>query len=81
MRYDTENKIDKNIDLLLSILDDDKPSIVRQCLGDIKLLFTIPKIIDKIKYRLTYLDLSKYKDTMKPLIEKDIKNIYDDLNI
>lgn len=74
-KYDIQNKIEENIELLLSVLDDDRPTIVRQCLSDIELLFAIPKLIGKIEYKLKHLDLSKYKDTMKPLIESDIERV------
>lgn len=79
-KYDEQDKIKSNIDLLLSVLDDDRPSIVRQCLSDINLLLLyIPQLSSKVERKLKNLNVSKYKDTMKPLIEKDIKAIIEKL--
>lgn len=79
-QYDKQNKIETNIDLLLSVLDDDKPTIVRQCLNDINLLLHfMPQLSNKVKHKVRYLDLLKYKDTMRPLLEKDIDNIIEKL--
>ncbi len=72
-KWDNDNKINNNIDILLQVLDDEKPTIVRQCLSSLNnlLLYKID-LSEKVENKLKKLDLSKYKDTMKPLIKKDI---------
>ena len=72
-KWDKDNKINNIIDILLQVLDDEKPTIVRQCLSSLNnlLLYKID-LSEKVENKLKKLDLSKYKDTMKPLIKKDI---------
>lgn len=72
-KWDNDNKINNIIDILLQVLDDEKPTIVRQCLSSLNnlLLYKID-LSEKVEDKLKKLDLSKYKDTMKPLIKKDI---------
>ena len=72
-KWDNDNKINNIIDILLQVLDDEKPTIVRQCLSSLNnlLLYKID-LSEKVENKLKKLDLSKYKDTMKPLIKKDI---------
>lgn len=75
-KWDKNNKIENVMDDLLKVLDDDKPTIVRQCLSAIDyLLLYKPELSEKIKYKLEQIDYSKYKDSMKPLIKKDIDSI------
>ena len=72
-KWDNDNKINNIIDILLQVLDDEKPTIVRQCLSSLNnlLLYKI-ELSEKVENKLKKLDLSKYKDSMKPLIQKDI---------
>ncbi len=75
-KYDNNNKINDNIDTLLLNLDDDKPTNVRQCLKSLNsLLLYKPELSDKIEYKIRNIDCSKYKDSMSPLIKKDIDYI------
>lgn len=73
-RWDVDNKFEKIIDDFLVHVTDEKPITARQCIkslvevGESKTNL-IPVILD----RLNGVDLSKYKDSMKPLIEQDIK--------
>lgn len=80
-KWDKENKINDIIDTMLNILDDQKPTIVRMCLKSLNnlLLYKI-ELSDKIKNKLKTIDCSKFKDTMRPLIERDINNILKDIN-
>lgn len=58
---------------LLSILDDDKPTIVRQALEALRAVILFkPRLSEAIETKLDSMDNTKYKDSMKPLIEKDI---------
>lgn len=72
--WDNQNLFDNIISDYLSHITDDKPITARQC---VKALAEIgsakPQYIQKILFALNEADLSKYKSTMRPLIEKDIE--------
>ena len=75
-QWDHENKIERNIDVLLSMLDDEKPTAVRQCLAALhNIVLYKPDLSETIEAKLDHLDLSKYKDSMSPLIQKDIDEL------
>lgn len=80
-RWDTENRFDSVLPEYLSHITDDKPITARQCIqalaeiGDAKPLY-IPKIVTALQSA----ELSKYKDSMRPLIEKDIANTIESLS-
>lgn len=75
VRWDKAHKIDRAIDRYLEHINDEKPITARQC---IKLLPVIagsrPELIDVILSALSRADISAYESTMRPLIEKDIRN-------
>lgn len=79
-KWDKDNKINNIIDSLLQVLDDEKPTIVRQCLSSLNnlLLYKID-LSEKVENKLKNMDLSKYKDSMKPLIQKDLNCILNQL--
>ena len=72
-KWDKENKFDAIMGEYLSHITDEKPITARQC---IKALAQIaeakPQYIPMILAALHSADLSQYKDSMRPLIEKDI---------
>ena len=72
-KWDEENHFDSIIADFLTHITDEKPITARQC---IKALAQIglakPHYIPMILSALQSADLSKYKDSMRPLIEKDI---------
>ena len=72
-RWDIENYFDSIIADFLSHIVDEKPITARQC---IKSLVQIgrdkPQYIPMMLTSLHEADLSKYKDSMHPLIERDI---------
>lgn len=75
-KWDNENKIDKNIDVILKEIEDDKGTSVRQCLGKLNLLLLYKvELREIIENKIKKLDLSKYKDSMRSLIKKDIDYI------
>lgn len=79
-QWDNNNKINPVIDILLNVLDDDKPTIVRQCLPSLNSLLLNKKELSKnIECKLKNIDLSKYKDSMKSLIKKDIDMLLNQL--
>lgn len=76
-RWDIDDKIDKNLDVLLCMLDDKKPIVIRQCLEalHIVVIYKSDSIADKIDAKLESMDLSKYNDSMIPLIKNDIEEL------
>ena len=73
-KWDSENRFDTILDEYLTHITDEKPITARQC---IKALVQVgrekPQYIPRILSSLHDADLSKYKDSMRPLIEKDIE--------
>lgn len=79
--WDSENKLVTNIDLLLHMLDDERPTAIRQCLTALHLIVLYkPNLSEKIRSKLDKMNLSKYKDSMISLLEKDIEELYKALN-
>ena len=74
-KWDIDYKIDEIIDKYLKHIIDDKPITARQC---IKVLPTIakykPDLTDCIYNALQSANLQRYKDSMRPLIHKDIQD-------
>lgn len=74
-QWDEEDRFDTILDDYLSHVTDKKPITARQC---IKALVQVgkakPKYISKIVDHLHSADLSQYKDSMRPLIERDIND-------
>lgn len=73
VRWDEENHFDAIISEFLTHITDEKPITARQC---VKALAQVglarPQYIPQILSALHNADLSKYKDSMRPLIERDI---------
>ena len=73
-QWDVENRFDKIISDFLTHITDEKPITARQC---VKALaqggMAKPQYIPRILSSLHSADLSKYKDSMRPLIEKDME--------
>lgn len=71
-RWDTEGRIAAVFDRMRPLLSDAKPTVVRQCLGALRevLLFR-PELGPLIGEAVRGMDLSRYKDSMAPLIKKD----------
>lgn len=75
-QWDAENKIEKNLEVMLLILDDEKPTAVRQCLTSLHTVVLYkPELFETIIAKLDAMDLSKYKDSMSPLIKKDMEEL------
>ncbi len=72
-QWDEENRFDLILSDFLTHVTDEKPITARQC---VKALAQVgmakPQYIPRILSALQSADLSKYKDSMRPLIEKDI---------
>lgn len=73
-RWDDENRFEGILSSYLSHITDEKPITARQC---VKALAEVgqakPHLIPEILLALKTADLSRYKDSMRPLIERDIK--------
>ena len=73
-QWDDNNRFDTILSEYLSHITDEKPITARQC---IKALAQVgmakPQYIPRILSCFHSADLSKYKDSMRPLIEKDME--------
>lgn len=75
-KWDNENKINKNTDIILKELEDEKGTSVRQCLEKLNLILMHKiELADIIENKVRNLELSKYKESMQFLIKKDIDYI------
>ena len=75
-RWDEDGVIDRCLDRALVILEDEKPTAVRQALA--ALLDVVPykrELWPAIRQRVEAMDPTRYKDSMSPLIEKDIQRL------
>ena len=63
------------------LLNDPKPTVVRQCLNALhEVALFRPKMCNTIRKTVSKIDLSIYKDSMKPLIKKDIDELLKRVN-
>lgn len=75
-RWDKLNKIEKHFDQLAPLIHDEKPTVVRQCLLALhEVALYKPELCDRIRVEINIIDLAQYKDSMAPLIEKDIMDL------
>lgn len=73
-QWDEENRFEQILSDFLAHITDEKPITARQC---IKALVQVglakPQYIPRILSSFRNADLSKYQDSMRPLIEKDME--------
>lgn len=75
-QWDTENRFDQLLSEYLSHITDEKPITARVCIQTLpELAQAKPQYIPVILRTLEEAELSKYKDSMRPLIEKDIQEV------
>ena len=75
-KWDKEEKLKSILPSMLTLLHDEKPTVVRQCLNALKEVVTyLPDTTKTIKKELKKIDLTKYKDSMSSLIQKDIDEL------
>lgn len=75
-KWDINNKINQEIDKILVVLDEEKPTALRQYLQAIKDIILYKKELqEKIKENLLAINYLKYKDSMQSLIFKDISEV------
>lgn len=76
VQWDDENRFDAYIAEFLSHITDEKPISARQCIQALAQIGREkPRYIPLILTVLHNADLSKYKDSMRPLIEKDMAEV------
>ena len=72
-KWDHENKINQNMDIILNELEDEKGTSVRQCLEKLNLILMYkPELTEVIEDKIKHLDITQYKESMQSLIKKDI---------
>ena len=75
-RWANNGQIETILEKMLLLLNDPKPTVVRQCLGALhEVILFRPELSDIIEHAVEEINLSKYKDSMRPLIEKDIAEL------
>ncbi len=75
-KWDSQNIINENIVKALIILNDEKPTAVRQALVALKEVIIHKKeLIVEIEKSILAIDYLKYKDSMHDLIARDIRNL------
>ena len=73
-RWANDGQLATVFDQMCLLLNDPKPTVVRQCLSALhEVALFRPELSDKIENALAEMDISKYKDSMLPLISKDVE--------
>lgn len=76
VKWDQENKIEDTIDDYLSLVHDEKPITIRQCVQGLEnIILSKPKLSQRISLELVSLQLATIKETMRKSILLDILNI------
>ena len=77
-QWDEKNRFDAILPEFLSHVTDEKPITARQCIQALAQVgLAKPQYIPQILDRFHSADLSGYKDSMRPLIEKDMAKTED----
>lgn len=75
-RWDAQGKLKAALADMLRLLHDEKPTVVRQCLNALReVALYRPELCPAILEELAHMDPSRYKDSMAPLIEKEIQKL------
>lgn len=75
-KWDDNNRMDNTIDKFLTLLNDEKPITIRQCIQSLgKIVFAKPNLNEKIASKLISIDLTSIKETMQKSILLDILNV------
>lgn len=74
-KWDKAGKIDGIIDEYLDHVTDDKPITARQCIQSLpKLAEAKPHLMPRIASSLRQANTSQYADSMRPLVQNDIRD-------
>ena len=80
-RWANDGQIENVYEQMEPLLNDSKPTVVRQCLNALhEIALFRPEMCDAIKKTISKIDLSIYKDSMSPLIKKDIDELMKRVN-
>lgn len=80
-RWDASGRLDAAIDAFLAHVTDEKPITARQCIQALsEIAAAKPRLVPQIKAALEHADLTDYRDSMQPLIFKDIVAVLRELN-
>ena len=75
-RWANDGQIEEVYGRMKALLYDHKPTVVRQCLNALhEVVLFRPEMSNAIKRSLSKIDLSIYKESMAPLIKKDIDEL------
>ena len=75
-RWANDGQIENVYDKMKPLLNDSKPTVVRQCLNALhEVILYRPDMSNIIKKTISKIDLSIYKDSMRSLIKKDIDEL------
>lgn len=75
-RWADNGQIEAVFEKMSALLCDEKPTVVRQCLGALhEVALYRPEMTDKITLAVKKINPGRYKDSMSPLIEKDMKEL------
>lgn len=75
-KWDRDNIINENLDTALYILNDEKPTAVRQALAALSDVVRYkPDLRETVKKAVSNINYLRYKDTMHNLIAKDIQGV------
>lgn len=79
-RWD-DGKIKNILPSMFELFNDSKPTVVRQCLSAIReVVVYCPELCPQILKSVKNIDLKRYKDSMVPLIKKDIESLIELIN-
>jgi len=80
-KWDTNGKIKSVLPQMLTLFHDIKPTVVRQCLNAVKEVVVYrPELAETVENELKKIYLSQYKDSMSPLIKKDMDSLTELIN-
>lgn len=80
-KWDTDYKIDENIDNYLKHITDSKPITARQCIKSLAIIARYKtELRDDIVLALRNADISIYKESMQSLVYKDIRETIKSIN-
>lgn len=75
-RWDTDEKLEASLPELLHILEDEKPTAVRQALKALEEVARYkPELGKLIADRALAIDCLRYKETMHSLLQKDVRSL------
>jgi len=75
-KWDRDNILDENIDASLHILNDEKPTAVRQALAALSDVVRYkPELRQTVKKAVSAINYLRYKDTMHSLLAKDMQKV------